>query len=79
MSELGSSKGDIGRRPNYVCFTRHPTTDIGGGGCDVRFVPIVLKKSFWGGERNFSEPLMRFARDDMRDHIVSHKNDHGPS
>jgi hypothetical protein len=22
---------------------------------------------------------MRFAGDDMRDHIVSHKNDHGPS
>jgi hypothetical protein len=22
---------------------------------------------------------MRFARGDMRDHIVSHKNDHGPS
>ena len=22
---------------------------------------------------------MRFVRDDVRDHIVSHKNDHGPS
>jgi len=41
--------------------------------------PIVLKKSFWGDERKFLEPLMRFARGDMRDHIVSHKTDHGAS
>ena len=40
---------------------------------------IVLKKSFWGDDENFSGPLMRFARGDMRDHIVSHKNDHGAS
>ena len=40
---------------------------------------ILLQKSFWGDERNFSGPLMRFARGDMRDHIVSHKNDHGAS
>src|SRR5260370_9086987 len=40
---------------------------------------IVLKKSFWGDDQNFSGPLMRFARGDMRDHIVSHKNDHGSS
>jgi hypothetical protein len=40
---------------------------------------IVLKKSFWGDERKFLEPLMRFARGDLRDHIVSHKNDHGAS
>jgi hypothetical protein len=39
----------------------------------------VLKKSFWGDEQKFLEPLMRFARGDMRDHIVSHKNDHGAS
>jgi hypothetical protein len=44
-----------------------------------RFAPIVLKKSFWGDDQNFSGPLMRFARGDMGDHIVSHKNDHGPS
>jgi hypothetical protein len=42
-------------------------------------VPIVLKKSFWGDDQNFSGPLMRFARGDMRDHIVSHKYDHGAS
>jgi hypothetical protein len=48
---------------------------------DVRvcFAPIVLKKSFLGDERNFLGPLMRFVRGDVRDHIVSHKNDHGPS
>ena len=40
---------------------------------------IVLKKSFWGDDHNFSGPLMPFARDDLRDHIVSHKNDHGAS
>jgi hypothetical protein len=27
-------------------------------------------KSFWGIERKFSDPLMRFARSDVRDHIV---------
>jgi hypothetical protein len=44
----------------------------------VRFVPILLQKSFWGGERKILEPLMRFTRGDMRDHIVSSKIDHGP-
>ena len=39
---------------------------------------IVLKKSFWGAVQNFSGPLMPFARGNMRDHIVSRKNDHGP-
>ena len=43
------------------------------------FEGIVLKKSFWGDERKFLGPLMRFACGDMRDHIVSHKNDHGAS
>jgi hypothetical protein len=38
----------------------------------------VLKKSFLTDERNCSGPLMRFARGDVRDDIVSHKNDHGP-
>ena len=36
--------------------------------------PILLQKSFWGGERKFLEPLMRFARGDVRDHIVSSKS-----
>src|SRR2546423_13042385 len=40
---------------------------------------IVLKKSFWGDDPNFSGLLMHFARGDMGDHIVSLKNDHGAS
>jgi hypothetical protein len=40
---------------------------------------IVLKGSFLADERNFLGPLMRFEFDDVRDRIVSHKNDHGPS
>jgi hypothetical protein len=39
----------------------------------------VLKKSFWSDDQNFPGLLMRFARSDMRDHIVSYKNDHGAS
>ena len=39
---------------------------------------ILLQKSFWGDERNFLEPLMRFFRGDVRDHIVSSKIDQGP-
>jgi hypothetical protein len=35
----------------------------------VRFWQIVLQKSFWGVQRKFLEPLMRFARGDVRDHI----------
>jgi hypothetical protein len=41
-------------------------------------VPILLQKAFWGVERKFLEPLMRLARGDVRDHIVSPKIDHGP-
>jgi hypothetical protein len=45
---------------------------------DARFWQIVLKKSFLGDERNFLEPLMRFTRGDVRDHMASSKIDHGP-
>jgi len=38
-----------------------------------------VEKSFLGDEQNFLGPLMCFASDDVRDHVVSHKNDHGPS
>jgi hypothetical protein len=48
-------------------------------GCDVASWQILLQKSFWAGERKFLEPLMRFARGDVRDHIVSYQNDHRPS
>jgi hypothetical protein len=40
--------------------------------------PILLQKSFWGGERKFLEPLMRLTRGDARDHIALSKIDHGP-
>jgi hypothetical protein len=40
---------------------------------------IVLKKYSLGDEQNFLGALMCLASDDVRDHIVSHKNDHGPS
>jgi hypothetical protein len=53
-------------------------TDIVRQAREVRKVPILLQKSFWGGERKFLEPLMRFTRGDVRDHIVSSKIDHGP-
>src|SRR4051794_22531334 len=45
---------------------------------NVRFSPILLRKSFWGGERKFLEPLMRFMRGNVRGHIVSSKIDHQP-
>jgi hypothetical protein len=51
--------------------------DIAQQSRHVRFVPILLQKSFWGVERKFLEPLMRFTRGDVRDHIVSSKVDHG--
>jgi hypothetical protein len=44
----------------------------------VRKVPILLKKSFWGGERKFLGPLMRLTRGDVKEDIVSSKIDHGP-
>jgi hypothetical protein len=46
------------------------TADIQTIAYDVRVVQILLQKSFWGGERKFLEPLMRFTRGDVRDHIV---------
>ena len=45
----------------------------------VRYAADIVAKVFLGDKRNFLEPLIRFARGDVRDHIVSHKNDHGPS
>jgi len=39
----------------------------------------MLQKSFWTDQRKFLGPLMRFARRDVRDHIVLTKIDHGPS
>ena len=55
-----------------------PLSDLTAS-ANVRFAPIVLKKSFSPDERNFLGPLTRFARYDVRDLIVSTKNGHGPS
>ena len=44
---------------------------------DRRLGPILLQKSFWGVEQKFLEPLMRFARGDVRDHIDWSKIDLG--
>src|SRR5215813_474898 len=46
---------------------------------DVGFGSMLSKKSFWGNKGNFLKLLMRFVRSDVRDHIASQKNDHGPS
>jgi hypothetical protein len=43
----------------------------------VRYWPIVLKKSFLTDERKFLGPLMRLVRCDVRGHIVMPKIDHG--
>jgi hypothetical protein len=56
-----------------------PKADSGRTSRDVRFVPILLQKSFWRGERKILEPLMRLTRGDVGDHIVSSKIDHGPA
>jgi hypothetical protein len=37
---------------------------------------ILLQKSFWGEDQKFLEPLMRFTRGNVRDHIGSSKIDH---
>ena len=56
----------------------NPKTDVDHNAPHVRYVPILLQKSFWGGERKFLEPPMRFTRGAVRDHIDSSKIDHGP-
>jgi hypothetical protein len=37
----------------------------------------LLQNSFCGDAREFLEPLMRFTRGDVTDHIVLFKIDHG--
>jgi hypothetical protein len=38
-----------------------------------------MQKSFWGVDRKFLEPLMRFALGDVRDHVGGSKIDHEPA
>jgi hypothetical protein len=76
MSELGQSlpKCDVRAMSGLPPKATEQRTSW-----EVSNVPILLQKSFWGDDQNFSGPLMRFARGDMRDHIVSHKTNHGAS
>jgi hypothetical protein len=71
---LNRSRATFGSRPCrrrcFVSITR---------GLNGSFAPIPLKKSFWGGERNFLELLTRFVRSNVRDRVASQKNDYGPS
>ena len=36
---------------------------------NFRFAPILLQKSFYGVDRKFLEPLMRFSLGDVRGHV----------
>jgi len=74
-----NSSGMCGVMLLLLGFGRLGDFDIVSSTSYVRKVPIVLKTSFSGDERNFLGPLMRFAHGDVRDHIVSPKNDHRPS
>ena len=56
-----------------------PQADIRQRDREVRFGPILLQKSFGGGERKFLEPLTRLTRGDVGDRIVSSEIDHRPS
>jgi len=42
---------------------------------NVRFAPIMLKKSFFADDWKFSGPLVRLRRRELRDHINYRKND----
>jgi hypothetical protein len=66
---------ELSRRNRHVGFTRRTGIAERKRGSDN---PILLQKSFRGGERKFLEPLMRFMRGNVRDHIVSSKIDHEP-
>ena len=64
----------------------HPSTWLNGVAlcitklaANVRVRSMLSKKSFGGDKRNFLKLLMHFVRSDVRDHIASQKNDHGPS
>jgi hypothetical protein len=76
-------------RPDHLGFTRHlekvaaaPSVVSSAAplrSCEGRLWRILLKKSFGDEEQNFIGLLMRFMRDDVRDHVASKKNDHGAS
>ena len=45
----------------------------------VAYWQILLQKSFWGDERNFLEPLMRFTSSDVKEQMGSSQNRPGTS
>jgi hypothetical protein len=71
-----SSAGAAGcvRKFQGLPENRHQTE---GSACPLS--ADTVEKVFSGWRTKFLGPLMRSARGDVRDHIVLHKNDHGPS
>ena len=57
---------EMAAKTAFVLEGAHQGSNVGPAD---RFAPILLPKSFWGVERKFLEPLVRFARGDVRDHI----------
>jgi len=94
LSAVGLSDIDCPLWAKYRCPSQHTsliqevatlwndhqsTLVVIGIGLNVRVGSMLSKKSFGGNKRNFLKLLMRFVRSDVRDHIASQKNDHGPS
>jgi hypothetical protein len=57
FSEINARIGEVHSSPERTSISRS---------AQVRKVPILLRKSFWGVERKFLEPLMRFMRGNVR-------------
>jgi len=83
VTDFAASRSVVGhsRRFDRVQLTSSltPQADIIADRRHVSKVPILLQKSFWGDERQFSATLTRVARGDVRDHFVPRKNDHEPA
>src|SRR6266851_4092710 len=71
------SGADVSPAPCWKFGLRysHRIYHLSVGMC-ARFAPILLKKSLLADERNFSGPLVRPPRGDVRDHVDSHESDH---
>ena len=64
MSPIGTFETCL-RTPNTSAYGGRPEVI----GARPKRREWLLQKSFWGVERKFLEPLVRFARGDVRDHI----------
>src|SRR5258705_2989210 len=61
-----------GKAPCEHMFSAvHPTTDIAQCGRHVRFVPILLQKTFCGMGLKFSEAWARRLNNDVGDHVAT--------